>query len=84
MKRFSASEKGLMVLAICFIASGCCLVIFPKEMYVIHPGGVPSQAILGSDSPPEHLSKEKTRKVGILVIVLGATIGLLPFYSPRR
>ena len=82
MKRLGAVEKGILLLAGVFIICGAYSVIHPTEMILFHPSGRRYR----SPGPeiPELVTRGKARIYGILSIALGAGMGWLALYRPRR
>jgi hypothetical protein len=85
MKRLSAIEKSVLLLASLFIILGALDMVHPTARFVLHPTDVSYRgARLGQTSSPEHVTKEGARLYGVLSVVIGSLIVAVIFYRPRR
>ena len=84
MKRFTATEKGAVLLAYVCVIFGIYLVPHPAEMYVAHPDSGRYKTPLVQHPLGERVSREKARVYGIMSVVVGIGIGWLVFHRLEK
>gem|GEM_PF-2312463 len=82
MRRITGTEKGGIALASVFIIGGLCMMFHPMEMFVLHPGH--GRYNDRGSRPPEHVTKQGARAIGVGAILFGVGFASFVLYRPRQ
>jgi hypothetical protein len=77
-------ERVGVVMAVIFVVFGVYSVVHPVEGLHFFSGPGRYNAIIGSDPPPQKVTKTGARVYGGISLGLGAGLAWLALYRPRR
>ena len=78
MRRFSAIELGILVLALLALVAGVDMLWHPKEAIIFH------QVYRRFGYKPEYISKTGARVYGVFCMLFGLVLVRLVFYGKKK
>ena len=82
MRRFTATEKGILALAALLVICGAWAALVPFEKIDVHPAYHTGKVRFGEWV--QHISKSDARAYGVLASLLGAGLCWLVLYRGRN